>query len=304
MTVRDLGAEYGFDDADDGWFGAAQPVDETPPPPLQPAPPRQAPAPPRSAPPPPPRPAPPPPPAPPRPAPPAPPRQVYPPAIEDDSDPDTDRWLVADMNLVESAEPEEAPPARADERPEPVSVAASLNVVPTRRNGFVRAAAPSSRQSRLVNSGAWDFKSTSASAPFPKRAVLIAAAALVGVAAVVGVVVLVLRSPAGDGSSPVAPSESSAPPAPSTSAPVVSTGAPLPPPVLAPPPPPPPPAEVAPPVVSRQYQPSYQTPDPPKKPQQNVTRAPMSATPPPPPPRPKDGGRATPGQSGSHGFFG
>ncbi|TQR82650.1 hypothetical protein D8S82_30915 [Mycobacterium hodleri] len=206
------------------------------------------------------------------------------------------------MNLVESAEPEAPPPAPVFERPETVSVAASLNMVPTRRNGFVRAPAPSSRESRLVNSGAWDFKSTSASAPFPKRAVLTAAAVLVGVAAVVGVVVLVLRSPAGDESSPVAPSESSAPPAPSTSAPAVSTAAPLPPPVL-PPPPPPPPAEVAPPVVTRQYQPSYQTPDPPKKPQQNVTRAPLSATPP-PPPRPTNGGRATPGQSGSHGFFG
>ena len=206
------------------------------------------------------------------------------------------------MNLGEAAELEEPPRVTVFERPESVSVAASLNVVPTRRNGFVRAPAPSSRASSIANSGAWDFKSTSAKAPFPRRAVLTAAGVLVGVAAVVGVVVLVLRSPAGDESSPVAPSESSAPPAPSTSAPVASTAAPLPPPpVLAPPPPPP--AEVAPPVVTRQYQPSYQTPDPPKKPQQNVTRAPMSATPP-PPPRPTDGGRATPGRSGSHGFFG
>lgn len=303
MTVRDLSAEYGFDDGDDGWFGAAQPVDETPTaaPPQPAPPPRQAPPPPRPAPPAPPRPTPPPPP---RPAPPEPPRQEFPPAIEDDSDPDTDRWHVADMNLVAPVEPEEAPPARADERPEPVSVAASLNVVPTRRKGFVRAPAPASRESRLVNSGAWEFKSSSASTPFPKRAVLTAVAVLVGVAAVVGVVVLVLRSPGGE-SSPVAPSESSAPPAPSTSAPVASTAAPLPPPppVLAPPPPPPPAAEVAPPVT-RQYQPSYQTPDAPKKPQQNVTRAPMSATPPPPPSRPSDGGRATPGQSGSHGFWG
>jgi hypothetical protein len=283
MTVRDLGAEYGFDDADDGWFGAAQPVDETPPPQPAPAPPpRQAPAPP----------------------PPAPPRQEYPPAIVDDSEPDTDRWLVEDMNFVETPEPEVAQSVWVDERPEAESVAATLNVVPTRRNGFVRAPAPSSRESRLVNSGAWEFKATSASAPFPKRAVLTAVAVLVGVAAVVGVVVLVLRSPGGE-SSPVAPSATSAPPAPSTPAPVASTAAPAPPPppVLAPPPPPPPPAEVAPPVT-RQYQPSYQTPDAPKKPQQNVTRAPLSATPPPPPPRPTDGGRATPGQSGSHGFFG
>jgi len=299
MTVRDLGAEYGFDDGDDGWFGAAQPVDETP----TAAAPQPAPLPRQAPPPPPPRPAPPrpPPPRPAPPAPPAPPRQEYLPAIEDDSDPDTDRWLVEDMNLVESAEPEQAPPARADERPEPVSVAASLNMVPTRRNGFVRAPAPASRESRLVNSGAWDFKSSSTSTPFPKRAVLTAAAVLVGVAAVVGVVVLVLRSPAGGESSPVAPSESSAPPAPSTSAPVVSTAAPLPPPPVFPPPPPA--EEIAPPVVTRQYSPNYQTPDAPKKPQQNVTRSPLSATPP-PPPRPRDGGRATPGQSGSHGFFG
>lgn len=200
-----------------------------------------------------------------------------------------------------SAEPEESPPARADERPETESVAATLNVVPTRRNGFVPAPAPSSWESRLANSGAWEFKSKSASAPFPKRAVLTAAAALVGVAAVAGVVVMVLRSPSGGEPAPVAPSESSAPPAPSTSA-VVSTAAPLPPPPPVLPPPPPPP-EDAPPVVTRQYQPSYQTPDAPKKPQTNVTREPLSATPP-PPPRPTDGGRATPGRSGSHGFFG
>ena len=267
MTVRDLSAEYEFDDTDDGWFGAEQPVDDAPP---QPAPPPLA------------------------------PRQDYPPAFEDDSAADTDRWFVRDMERVGPAEPPPAEPPPAPVAPEPV--AATVNVVPTRRNGFVHAAAPASYESRIATSGAWEFKSSSSTASTLRpRAMMVGAAILIGVMAVVGVV-LILGSPAGDQPAPVAPSESAAPPAPSTSAPAVASVAPLPPPPVLPPPPPPA-EEITPPVVTRQYSPSYRTPDTPKKPQQNVTRAPLSATPP-PPPRQGDRGRATPGQSGSHGFFG
>lgn len=235
MTVRDLGAEYGLDDPDDGWFGAAGPAEDTPP---------------RSAAPPP------------RPGPPPPPPVR--PVIRDESEADTDRWFVRDMAPAE-------PVRTADPRP-----------------------------ARVAEPSAWEFKSSRPARRRPPRALPIAAAALAGVAVVVGVVLLV-RSP-GEQSAPVPVTPSSAAPAPSTSAPAVATVAPVPPPPVLPPPPPPPP-ETAPPVVTRDYSPSYQTPDEPKKPQQNVTRAPLSATPP-PPPRQTDRGRATPGQSGAHGFFG
>jgi len=266
MTVRDLGAEHGFDDPDDGWFGAVQPVEDAP-----------------------------------SPLAPPPPRHDYSPPVEDDSAADTDRWFVGETNLVEPVEPDEPLPARVADRLAPGSVAATSNVVPTRRNGFVRASPPASYESRISNSGAWEFKSSSTKGPrLHPRAMMFAAAILIGVGAVVGVV-LILRSPAGDQPAPVPPSESAAPPAPSSSAPAIAPVPSLPP----PPPVPPPPAaeEITPPAVTRQYSPGYQTADTPKKPQQNVTRAPLSATPP-PPPRQTDRGRATPGQSGSHGFFG
>ncbi|GAB7071060.1 hypothetical protein H7J06_19075 [Mycobacterium hodleri] len=265
MTVRDLGAEHAFDDPDDGWFGAELPVDETPP---QPAPP--------------------------------PPRQEYPPPLEDDSAADTDRWFVGDTSLLEPVEPDDPPPARVNHRPAPESVAATLNVVPARRNGVVGASATASYESRIADSGAWEFKSSSTDRKRRPRAVMLAVAILLGVAAVVGVV-LILRSPAGDQPAPVPPSESAARTAPSTSAPAAASVAPLPPPPVLPPPPPTA-EEMTPPVVTRQYSPGYQT-DTPKKPQTNVTRAPLSAAPP-PPPRQTDRGRATPGRSGSHGFFG
>jgi hypothetical protein len=259
MTVRDLGAEYAFDDPDDGWFGAEQPADDAPSPPAPP-----------------------------------PPRQDFP--LDDDSTADTDRWFVADMGVVEPVAADEPPHVG----PAPESVAATINVVPRRRDGFVRASAPASYESRIASSGAWEFKSSTSRPGLRPRTAMVAAALLVGVAAAVGVV-LILRSPAGDQPAPAAPSESAAPSAPSTSAPAVVSVAPLPPPLL--PPPPPPAEEITPPVATRQYSPSYDTPDAAKKPQQNVTRAPLSATPP-PPPRQTDRGRATPGRSGSHGFFG
>jgi hypothetical protein len=274
VTVRDADVEYTFDDPDEGWFGMARPADVVPArpaerPPLQ-DPPAEEPV-----------------------------RydgQAVPEDVADDvTDTDTDRWFVHDMNLVE--------PVDVTDRPAVESVAATLDVVPMRRNGFVGASSPS-WESRLSSSGAWDFKATSGTAWYRSRAVAVAAAIIVGVLAIIGVV-LVLRSPAaGEGSPPATPGESTAPSVPTTPTPALSTEAPLPPPPPPPgPPPPPPSAEQVSPVVPRQYTPNYQTPDEPKKPQTNVTRAPMSATPP-PPPKQTDRGRATPGESGHHGFFG
>jgi hypothetical protein len=191
------------------------------------------------------------------------------------AEPDTDRWFVQDMADIDLAEP----------------VALEEPAV----------AAPASWETRLSNSGAWDFKTRSDTSRPWSRVVVMAAVIVAGVVAVVGVV-LILRTPAVEESTPVAPRESVAPPVPSTS--TAAPSAELPPP-LPPPPPaaPPPSAEQIVPPVTRQYNPTYQTPDEPRKPQTNVTRTPMSATPP-APPRQTDQGRATPGESGHHGFFG
>lgn len=245
-----MDVEYTFDDPDEGWFGAAEPADDT--------------------------------------------------------DPDTDRWFVPPMDIAGPVQLEDPPREVVEERPvieaapaEP-EPATTRNVVPTRRDGFVRAAAPASWESRLSNSGAWDFKATSNGSRLGSRAFVMAAAIIAGAAAVVGAV-LVLRSPAPavEDSTTAPPSQSAPPPAPTKSTPVPSAE--LPPPL--PPPAPPPSAEQIVPGVTRQYNPNYQTPDEPRKPQTNVTRTPMSATPP-APPRQTDQGRATPGESGHHGFFG
>jgi hypothetical protein len=274
VTVRDEDVEYAFDDPDEGWFGMAQPVDVTPPRPAEEVP------------------------------------SADPPADAGQSDDlsgdDTDRWFVQDMNVAAPVELDDLAREEFGDRPVTESIAATLNIVPTGRNGFVAASAasaPSSWESRLSNSGAWDFKANSGDAWYRSKVVVMSVAIVAGVLAVVAVV-FVLRSPdpTVEDSTTVPPSKSAAPPAPMTSTPVLSSEVPLPPP--GPPPPPPPSAEqVSPPVVTRQYTPNYQTPDEPKKPQTNVTRAPMSATPP-PPPRQTDRGRATPGESGHHGFFG
>jgi hypothetical protein len=269
VTVRDEDVEYAFDDPDEGWFGMAQPVDVTLPLPAEEVPPAD------------------------------------PPAHAGQSDDDTDRWFAHDMNVAAPVEPDAPAREEVGDRPVTESIAATLNIVPIRRHGFVAASAPSSWESRLSNSGAWDFKANSGDAWYRSKVAMMSAAIIAGVLAIVAVV-LVLRSPAPDAedSTTVPPSESAAPPAPTTSAPVLSSEVPLPLGPPGPPPPPPPSAEqVSPPVVTRQYTPNYQTPDEPKKPQTNVTRAPMSATPP-PPPRQTDRGRATPGESGHHGFFG
>jgi hypothetical protein len=224
-------------------------------------------------------------------------------------DTDTDRWFVP-IGIDGPLELEDRPREDVEERPviepvpaEPEGATTTRGVVPTRRNGFVRAAAPPSWESRLSNSGAWDFKATSNGPRLGSRAVVMAAAVVAGAAAAFGAVLL-LRSPAPavQDSTTAPPSQSAPPPAPMKSTPFPSAE--LPPP-LPPPPaaPPPPSAEQVVPPVTRQYNPSYQTPDEPRKPQTNVTRTPMSATPP-APPRQTDQGHATPGDSRRHGFFG
>jgi hypothetical protein len=268
VTVRDADVEYAFDDPDEGWFGMARPVDA------------------------------------------APARPVAEPSREehshDDADlsTDTDRWFVEDVEKAATAGSEARPHDTTDRRPVPESVAASVDAMSTRRRGVVRAAPSSSRESRLSDSGAWDFKVSSDHSRNRRKVLAIAGAVLVAAAAVVGVVVLI-RSPGSpvEPSTTVAPSAPSAPPAPTNSAPVLTTQAPLPPPPPpGPPPPPPPTAEELNPPVNRQYTPRYQAPQETSKPEINVTRAPMSATPP-PPPKP-DRNSSKPGDGRKRGGFG
>ncbi|WP_161600551.1 hypothetical protein [Mycolicibacterium hodleri] len=285
MTVRHSDVEFDFDDPDEGWFGMARPADvETAPPVVETTPDQWT-----------------------RDADNAP-EHTEMPVDHEDLSADTDRWFVQDvvqeMALAAAVEREDPAQAKVDDRPVTQSVAATLNVVPTNRNGFVKASAASSWEARLSNSGAWDFTARSTRTRFPSRSVMVAVAAIIGAGAVVGIF-LGLRGPAApavDGSTPVPPSQSATPSAPTTSAPAPVANVPLPSPLLPPPPPPPPSAEqLSPPVVTRQYTPQYQAPDPPRKPQTNVTRAPMSATPPSPPPPPRNS--ATPGDSPKRGFF-
>jgi hypothetical protein len=274
VTVRDVDVEYAFDDPDEGWFGMARPVDAAP----------------------------------------ArhgvdllPDEDVRAEARDDDSDnsADTDRWLVADVEraVADAPPPARTERARADERPAAESVAdsiAALTASPTKRKGFVSAPVATSWESRLSNSGAWDFKASSGSTWNRSKVLVIVGLVIAAVAVVVGIVYLVRSpSPAADESTRVAPSASLAP----TSAPALSTQAPVPaPPPPGPPPPPAPSAEELSPPVNRQYTPRYQAPRETSKPEINVTRAPLSATPP-PPPKP-DRNSSTPGDGRKRGGFG
>jgi hypothetical protein len=182
------------------------------------------------------------------------------------------------------------------------------------RNGATVAASTAtteSWQSKLSNSGAWDFKA-SAAAPWYRSKRLVVASAAVAVAATVVTGVLVsLRGPAVEESvSPINSSAASktAEPKPAVPAPALSsTPAPLPP-ALPPPPPPPPTAaeEIPGPVATRSYYPPRGS-----APSQSdmpeigvtrtpVTRAPMSATP--PPPRAPDRNSSTPGDAPRRGW--
>jgi hypothetical protein len=160
--------------------------------------------------------------------------------------------------------------------------------------------AAASWESRLSGSGAWDFKPASGVAWYRSRVLAMVAATLAIAAAVLGAVVL-FSGPATVVERPtVGPSTLLSP---TSGAPTLSSQAPVPPPPPLPPPPPVPSAEEMNPPPSRPSAPRYQTPDEPKRPQMDVTRAPMSASPP-VLPRPPDRNSATPGDARRHGLFG
>lgn len=321
MTLRDVNVEYGFDDPDDGWFGWAQPVDLHPSlvdpslvdpslveastveasgsaeydaqaqsaaPAYDPMPVYETAAPSYETPP------------------------VYEPAVlpdetaapdaeylPPDEAADTDRWHVRDLETAMAAHT-------------PAVAALTTRAPANGRAGTP----PSTWESRLSQSGAWDFK---VSDPHPgnrSKLVLITLIAVAVIGAVVALVVFLTGDSASDQDAPrVAPSGPTAEPVQPTPKPVpsASSRAPAPPPAPAlpppPPPPPPPSAEQVSPPVTRQYSPPQRqyTPEVPKKPEIGVTRtpttrAPMSATPP-PPPRP-DRNSATPGDSPKGGGWG
>jgi hypothetical protein len=175
------------------------------------------------------------------------------------------------------------------------------------RNGATVAASTESWQSKLSNSGAWDFK---VSAPRPwyrsKRLVVASVAAAVAAIVVTGILVL-MRGPGVDES--VSPANSTTA-APKPAAPALSSATTPPPPALPPPPPPPPPPtaaeEITGPAATRPYDPPRRSP-----PSQSdmpeigvtrtpVTRAPLSATP--PPPRAPDRNSSTPGDAPKRGW--
>jgi hypothetical protein len=159
------------------------------------------------------------------------------------------------------------------------------------RNGRPGISPTTSWESRLSNSGAWDFKASAAGPWYrSKRVLTVAGGAAVAALVLAGALLLTRGSAAGvQESTPVSPTNpTSAEPAPSSPAPALSTSI-APPPPLPPPPPPPPSAEqITAPAPTRVYTPRRSAPSESDMPEIGVTRtpvtrAPMSATPPPPP---------------------
>lgn len=179
------------------------------------------------------------------------------------------------------------------------------------RNGRHGVAPTRSWESRLSNSGAWDFK-VSAAGPWYRSKRVLTATGAVALAALVltGVLVLSRGSAAGvqepTSGSPTNPT--SAGPAPSSPAPALSTAIAPPPPPLPPLPPLPPPSaeQITAPAPTRVYTaPRRSAPTQSDMPEIGVTRtpvtrAPMSATPP-PPPRP-DRNSSKPGDAPKGGW--
>jgi hypothetical protein len=158
------------------------------------------------------------------------------------------------------------------------------------RNGRHGVAPTTSWQSKLANSGAWDFKASAANPWYRSKRVLTAAGGAAVAALVLAGVLLLLRgSAAGVQETSVSPTNPpSAEPAPSSPAPALSTAIAPPPPLLPPPPPPTSAQQITPPAPTRGYTPRRSAPPQSDMPEIGVTRtpvtrAPMSATPPPPP---------------------
>ncbi|CAN5468832.1 hypothetical protein BH09ACT8_BH09ACT8_55400 [soil metagenome] len=209
-------------------------------------------------------------------------------------DPDTDRWYAADLDraLAPAAEP-----SIPIDFPMPKFHAENAG------SSEPRVSEPRVSEPRLSSREGWDTIRGASSSQHWYRSHRLLTSLVAAVAVIVGVVVVVAllldgQAPSTEDTSVTPGNPSPTPPSTpaATSVPSASREAP-PPPAPPPPPPPPPPtvADVGPPLANRQYRPSYRTPDPPKKPQINVTRSPMSATPPPPPSADRNSG--TPGDS-------
>jgi hypothetical protein len=173
------------------------------------------------------------------------------------------------------------------------------------RNGRPGVAPITSWETKLSNSGAWDFK-VSAAGPWyrSKRVLTAAGGAVVAALVLAGVLLLTRDSAAGvQESPPVSPTNpTSAGPAPSSPAPALSTGI-APPPL--PPPPPPSAEQITAPAPTRVYTPRRSAPSESDMPEIGVTRTPvtrvpMSATPPPPPS--PDRNSSTPGDAPKGGW--
>jgi hypothetical protein len=175
------------------------------------------------------------------------------------------------------------------------------------RNGRQGVPPTRSWESKLSNSGAWDFKVSTTDPWYRSKRVLTVTAAVAAVALVLtGVILFTRGSAAGvEESTPVSPTNpTTAGPAPSSPAPALSTAIAPPPPPL--PPPPPPSADQITTPPTRGYTPPRRS-----APSQSdmpeigvtrtpVTRAPLSATP--PPPRTPDRNSSTPGDGPKGGW--
>jgi hypothetical protein len=226
-------------------------------------------------------------------------------ADDHDSD-DTDQWYMPPAAEESTADE----PVSTHVVQDPQREVTPWTGVLAPRNGAPVAASTAtteSWQSKLSNSGAWDFK-PSAAGPWYRSKRLVVASAAVAVAAIVvtGILVLV-RGPGVEES--VSPANSkTAEPKPAAPAPALSRApAPLPP-ALPPPPPPPPTAaeeSTGPAATGPYYPPRRSAPSQSDMPEIGVTRtpvtrAPLSATP--PPPRAPDRNSSTPGDAPKRGW--
>jgi hypothetical protein len=209
----------------------------------------------------------------------------------------------------EDPDPRPDPDPEPEPEPEPDETPWSGILAP--RIGRPAVPPTTSWESKLSNSGAWDFKVSVTNPWYRSKRVLTAAAAVAAVAlALTGIVLFTRGSSGGDEeSTPVTPSNpSTASSAPSSPAPALSTEI-APPPPLAPPPlpPPPPPSadQITAPPTRGYTPPRRSSPSPSDMPEVGVTRtpitrAPFSATP--PPPRTPDRNSSTPGDGPKGGW--
>jgi hypothetical protein len=226
-------------------------------------------------------------------------------ADDHDSD-DTDQWYMPPAAEESTADE----PVSTHVVQDPQRAVTPWTGVLAPRNGAAVAASTAtteSWQSKLSNSGAWDFKA-SAAGPWYRSKRLVVASAAVAVAAIVVTGILVLVGGPGVEESVSPTNYKTAEPKPAAPASALSSASAPPPPALPPPPPPPPTAaeEITGPAATRPYYPPRRS-----APSQSdmpeigvtrtpVTRAPLSATP--PPPRAPDRNSSTPGDAPKRGW--